>query len=144
MSPGKRMKPFTAFFGPKWTQGAATIAIGGTMALLLLTGCAVRFGNPRTGVEQIWGLGSLRMQTNACGTNMITITSGSLVPGICLNLGAESFGGSFGLVQRQWIVTTSGESDALAFPRARGLTFRKDAESLWAFGFSSLRGVSRL
>ena len=44
-----------------FTRGALLAAL----ALGAQTGCAVRYTNPRTGAEHLWGLGHLRMETEA-------------------------------------------------------------------------------
>ena len=74
----------------------------------------------------------------------MSATVGSLVPGVCLDAGAESFGLTIGIAQRQRIVTfPANAGNELAPPHGRGITWRREDGRLWVIGAASLRHVPR-
>lgn len=104
-------------------------------ALPALNGCAIHYANARDGRETIWGFGQLRLEAKPVGSNLVSITTGSRIPGLCLNVGRDQFGISFGYVVRQQLaVISSPDLAALRPPAGTVPLLRSDTNALWALG----------
>ena len=68
---------------------------------VLVSGCAVNYSSPATGAEHLWGLGQMQFMTNRVGTNLVAVTTGTRVPGLCLELGRNHFGLALGYLVRE-------------------------------------------
>jgi hypothetical protein len=110
----------------------------------LTSGCAFHYANARTGEEQLLGLGRLRLQTNTVEGPLQTITTSSTVPGLCIGLGPDHLGLSFGYVTRQKLVVMDAQAaSALEAPtRASALTFGSRTNSAaWALGWTRMKAT---
>lgn len=75
---------------------------------------------------------------------MIAVTSGSLVPGLCFDVGAASFGCQLGMAERQSLIAAPVESGAfIEWPRVHGISLASHPGSKWALGMASMRTLAR-
>ena len=130
--------------GPRKARHALTVAWA---AAFTATGCAVHYQNSRTGAEHLWGLGQMRLQVEpAKGSDqLVAVTTGWRVPGLCLEIGRDHFGIAFGYLDRQQLaVVNSSATNEVRFPQAapRCLSFGSST-GLWAIGHAQLRTVAR-
>ena len=116
-------------------------ALAALCASCLLQGCAVRFTDPRAGTEHLWGLGTLQLQSQPAGNGLVSVTSGSRVPGLCLTLGREQFGLAIGLTahQRLAVVATNEHAFTQTVLFQNGLTLARTTNSVFGFGHLSLK-----
>ena len=128
--------------------GCVFSQVGSHLGLLLLffaSGCAVHYGNPRTGAEHLWGLGQLRLQTEsqATNSNWAVVASGYRVPGVCLSVGRDHFGVTLGYLDRQQLVVLARDQIPGLYPptNSLGRLWRHDANARWAFGHLRMRAT---
>ena len=116
-------------------------ALGCTQCLL--SGCAIRYSDRRTGAEHLWGFGQLRLQTSSAAGNLATVTSGSRVPGLCLDIGRDHFGVSIGYVSRQQLeVVDVSAASQFKFPStSQAIRLSGDRNAPWALGHVRMSGV---
>jgi hypothetical protein len=122
--------------------GAARPAFIG-MALILLTGCAVHYGDSRSGVEHLWGFGQLRLESQPTGGGLAAVTTGVRVPGLCVEVGRDHFGFTFGYLDRQRLAVVdtnaaAGRKHPVASPRFCSIG---STNALWALGHLQMRTV---
>src|SRR5688572_6110954 len=121
----------------------AGLGIAGFMLLGGASGCAIHYGNPRTGNEHLWGLGQLRLETQAAGTNgsWAAVASGHRVSGLCLEVGRDHFGFVLGYLDRQRLaVVSAAELPHLQPPTAMPAWLApRNANARWAFGHLRMR-----
>jgi hypothetical protein len=124
------------------------VALGiGLLALVGASGCAFHYRNPRTGAEQLWGFGQLRLNVQPAGApgQLAVVTSGCRVPGLCLDVGRDHYGIALGYVDRQQaVVISSNQISTLEFPTNSivGL-FPRAANSRWMFGQLRVRATGQ-
>lgn len=107
------------------------------------SGCAIHYADNRSGAEHLWGFGQLRVQKEATGGGLTAVTTGYRVPGLCLELGRDHFGFTFGYLDRQRLcVVRSNEVADLRFPTAwPAVCAGGETNALWAFGHLRSRSV---
>jgi len=81
------------------------------------SGCALHYCNAKNGTEHLWGLGQLRLQNQSAGSNYVAVVTGIRAPGLCLEVGRDHFGFTFGYLNRQRLEVVSTNTIAnLQFP----------------------------
>lgn len=101
-----------------------------------LGGCAIHYSDKSRGSEHLFGFGQLRLDVRDLGSNLVHVTRGSRIPGLCLGLGPGHFEVSFGYAIRQdWIVAGADRLTGIQNPQARpALLFALDSNGAWGLG----------
>jgi hypothetical protein len=88
-------------------------------------------------------LGQLRLATNRVGDQLVSVTTGSRVPGICLELGRDHFGLAFGYLGRQRLAVVDSNQAANVQPPSGSPAVRLGGESgtFWGFGHVRMKSV---
>ena len=127
--------------GPFWWVLAATLILAQGMS-----GCAVHYDDRRSGVEHLWGFGQLRLENQSAGTNSnwAAVTTGVRIPGLCLEIGRDHFGFTFGCLNRQRlaVVDTNATAGLKGPAVAPGVRTGGDTNNLWALGHLQMRSVA--
>jgi hypothetical protein len=115
----------------------------GLLLCLISCGCAIRYSDPHTGAEHLWGFGQLRLQTERSGGQFTTVTTGSRVPGLCLDVGRNHFGVSLGYASRQrlQVVETNSIAGFLYPSNSAAIRLSHDRSAPWAVGHLRLCGA---
>ena len=115
-----------------------------TSAVLLglmgaLTGCALHYGNERSGLERAWGLSRVTWEVERMTNGWATVSSGTRLPGLVLGLGPDFFGVAFGYAVRERLQIVSDEDLGETFARINGHELAANAGHRWGFGQLILR-----
>lgn len=108
------------------------------------TGCAVQYRNDRAGTEHLWGIGRFRVASQIVNSNLVSVTSGSCVPGLGFEFGSGGVGLSFGyLVHEKLIVARASSALKLGVvPSTFALTWSdKETDSVWGLGHLKMNSV---
>lgn len=121
--------------------------LAGTLILAQgVSGCAVHYGDSRTGAEHLWGFGQLRLEEQMAGTNdnWAVVATGMRIPGLCLEIGRDHFGFTLGYLNREQLVVVSTKAaDDVKYPdTALGVHLAGNTNSPWAFGHLQMRAVA--
>lgn len=106
------------------------------LAVLCLQGCALHYFDTKTGVEHLWGVGQLRMESKSAGNGLIAVATGVNVPGLCLEIGRESYACTFGYLSRQRlaVVSTNAIGNLIPPVGTPPICFTGKANSPWGIG----------
>lgn len=127
--------------------GARPRVVVFAVALLLVgcSGCALRYANPATGAEHLWGFGQLRMcvESQNPNANWAVVTTGCRVPGLCVSVGRDHFGLNLGYFNRQQLSVVSNDEIAMLQPPTNSLAglWAREANSRWVFGWLRMQSV---
>lgn len=115
-----------------------------TSAVLLglmgaLTGCALHYGNERSGLERAWGLSRVTWEVERMTNGWATVSSGTRLPGLVLGVGPDFFGVAFGYAVRERLQIVSDEDLGETFARTNGRVLAANAGHHWGFGQLILR-----
>lgn len=112
--------------------------------VLALTGCAVNYSNPHTGAQHLWGLGQLGLKTDSVGEAWMSVTTGSRIPGLCMDFGPRHLGLSFGfLIRQETVVVETNRLPEIHGPeRTLALPLHLDANSVWGLGHLKMKSVA--
>lgn len=115
----------------------------GSLLIFFGSGCALDYQNSRSGQEHLWGLGQFQFSTNWINTDLGTVTTGSQIPGLCMQLGANHFGFSFGYTIRQETVVVDLPQLGATRPidQDGAIHWGLTKEGVWGFGHLSLKSV---
>jgi hypothetical protein len=110
---------------------------------LVSAGCAVHYRSSRTGAEHLWGLGRLEFATNLVTTNLVAITTGSRIPGLCLQLGRDQFGLSLGysICQQTCIVAVDQLAGIQPPQLGQALHWGAGSNGAWGLGHLHMQTV---
>lgn len=111
-------------------------------AFLATPGCAVHYRNAASGEEHLWGFGQLALNVRPVNDRLVSVASGSRVPGFCCNVDQGSVSVSFGYLIRQHL-TVVDQNDAADFQFPRGsiaLTWHgRETNSVWGIGHLKMK-----
>lgn len=108
-----------------------------------LSGCAIHYTDHQKGVEHLWGLGQLGLTVEPISNNLVRVTSGSRVPGVCIGIGHDHIGLSLGYIirERLVVVETNTVTEPLRLDRSHAISRRNDADSVWGLGHLRLTSI---
>lgn len=116
------------------------------LALLLVLagqGCAVHYANRRAGVEHLWGLGQLRLRSEALQGGKQRVAFGSAIPGLTIGAGRDHIGIALGFVERQELYVMDPRSDVQPgiAKDTLCLVLRESRDGVWGFGHLKMTSI---
>lgn len=95
------------------------------------------------GTEHLWGFGQLRLQNQLAGSNHVAVVTGVRAPGLCLEIGRDHFGFTFGYLNRQRLeVVGTNVIESLRFPvTSPKIVSFGTIDAPWAWGHLKMRTV---
>jgi len=112
------------------------------VVFLATPGCALHYRNAASGEEHLWGFGQLALNVRPVNDQLVSVASGSRVPGFCCNVDQGSVSVSFGYLIRQHL-TVADQSDVADFQFPRGsiaLAWHgRETNSIWGIGHLKMK-----
>ncbi len=106
---------------------------------LCASGCAVHYGNARSGTERAWGVGRVTWRVAQSTNGWTSVSSGTRLPGLVLGVGPDFFGVAFGYQVRERLQIASAAELGETRARINGHELAATAGHQWGIGQFTLR-----
>lgn len=111
--------------------GRMNLALAGG-ALLLSTGCALHYFDPKSGTEHLWGFGHLKMKAAPPAEGVQAVVKGTESIGLDLGAGRDDYRVAAGWYSRRQITISSNAAVRLEWPNADFFNVRVGTQPPWA------------
>lgn len=105
----------------------------------LTSGCAIHYGNARTGSESAWGIGRVTWNVKPTTNGWSLVSSGLRLPGVILGVGPDFFGLSLGyeIRERLQVIPTANTNAVSAM--INGHRLPQNTVHRWSIGHVSIQ-----
>ena len=107
--------------------------------VLFASGCAVHYGNTRSGTERAWGVGRATWRVAESTNGWASVSSGTRLPGLVLGVGPDFFGVAFGYQVRERLQIASAAELGETRASINGRALPGTAGQHWGIGQFALR-----
>lgn len=106
---------------------------------LVASGCAVHYGNTRSGIERAWGVGSVTWRVAPATNGWAAVSSGTRLPGLVIGVGPDFLGVALGYQVRERLQVASSADLGETRAHINGRELAATAGAKWGFGQLTLR-----
>lgn len=101
---------------------------------VLLSGCAVHYGDTAKGIQHAWGIGRTTWETRMLANELTAISSGFRLPGLVVGIGPDFVGINLGYHVRERLQIIPEEETADCGATLNGHALARDEGHRWGLG----------